>query len=190
MVASIKDPKSIDFIHKIHMADLKKGGGKGTDSMSLINPSYLTVVGGVAQHSNKEISQYLARRNAGVEKLYYNSGAVLNPKASFELVDLEKFKLLCSGTRDTHFVGVALTSNTTPIFGATAAIVSEHLCDFKWSCSEGSTEEALLRRIKKEISFTFDALGKGPTPEVIQQCFSVGHKPTFYSSIIVGALAF
>ena len=184
------DPKSLDCVKLLYAKDLNKESHSDNPRMDLIDPTHLVMVGGVGYHSNKEISQYLARRNAGVEKLYYTSGAALNPKAKFEIVDLEKFQFISQGTRNTHFIGLALSSNTTSLSGAIAAIVSEGVCDFRWSCAEGTPEEELLRRIKKEISLTFDAFGEGPTPEVIERCFSAPFKANVYASILVGALAF
>ena len=157
--------------------------------MALIKPKYITIVKSTATHPNEDIALYLARRNAGIDTLYYEKDGILDAKSKFEIIDLEKFKSLSKGTRDTHFIGLAISSNTNPLCGASVAITSKYLCDFRWSCHTGDREEQILRRIKKEISLAFDAVGEGPTPPVVQDCLSIGTKAGLYSALLIGALA-
>jgi hypothetical protein len=179
----------MDIVRKIFATELNKERYEDTKNMNLVSPTYMTIVSGLAYHSNQEICKYLVKRNAGIDKLYYTEGAVLDPKSKFEIIDLDTFKKKAQGTPNLHFLGLSLLSNVLPLCAATAAVTSDSLCDFKWSCCEGDKEEEVLRRIKKEVSLAFDAVGSGPTPEVIEHSFSAPLRAPLYTAILAGALA-
>jgi len=154
----------------------------------IIKPTTAAIVQGTARWSSPEGAAEIARKKAGVDRIFWDNAQSLRP-SPFGVMDLSTF-LRMRLPRPHYFIGVnAVTSEHQK--GLVASISYIRGLDhsfFEWAHSPSRTLESVREETRRLALHRHSRTGLGAEPEVITHAVEVTRQDRQYCAILLGLL--
>ena len=153
----------------------------------IVTPRYVWITVGSGRYTNQKSAEFIAKKNAGINGLYYDEVAKVD-KTSFKLCTQEEFSQVTHGNKIYMYGTTEFVQGAGALSGCISAVVTDAWGGIAFGASDNVSLSRLQRSNLKQMHYEYENMDMGVLPQPTELTAQVECDADSVGCVIVAAM--